>query len=329
MVPGRLCPAQGETTISNATPFRPGQANLAGSDRALFLSIFGGQVLEAFDRQSHFRDKHFVRVIPNGSSARFPVTGMTGAFVHQPGQEINGNQIRAGERVISIEDMIISPVFVSNIDELMAHYEFQAAASRQVGQALAKRYDQNVARTLIAASRGTKVIDDSYDGYQLTDADYATDGGKLWQALFNAGVKFDERDTPDQRYSAFRPVQYALLVRSEKPIDTDLGNAGNGSLASGTIRMVNNIPIGKTNNLVNTDDRADTTQPVARRLDYSPTVGLVWSDMAAGTVQLQDITMESAYDIRRQGDLMLGKYLVGHGALRPEESIEIRTGAPS
>ena len=39
--------------------------------------------------------------------------------------------------------------------------------------------------------------------------------------------------------------------------------------------------------------------------------------------------MESAYDIRRQGDLMLGKYLVGHGALRPEESIEIRTGAPS
>jgi hypothetical protein len=38
--------------------------------------------------------------------------------------------------------------------------------------------------------------------------------------------------------------------------------------------------------------------------------------------------MESAYDIRRQGTLMVGKYLVGHGELRPEAGVELRTGAP-
>ena len=39
--------------------------------------------------------------------------------------------------------------------------------------------------------------------------------------------------------------------------------------------------------------------------------------------------MEQAYDIRRQGTLMVGKYLVGHGPLRPEAGWELRTGAPA
>lgn len=322
--------SSGETTISNATPSRPGQANLAGNPRALFLSVFGGKVLEAYDRESYFRNRHMVRTIPEGQSAKFPVTGFTNAYIHTPGAEITGELIRGNERLISIEDMIVAPIFISSIDELQNHFDYQAIAARQIGQALAKRYDQNVARTLIAASRATKVIDDGYDGFQIQDANFATDGGALWQAAFNAGVRFDQIDAPaTDRQMALRPVQYALLVRSEKPLDRDLGNDGNGSLAKGNIVEVNSIAIGKTNNLPGADDRAAVDQPTYRKLDYSPTVGVIFGNNAVGTLQLQDITMESGYDMRRQGDLMIGKYLVGHGILRPEESIELRTSTPA
>jgi hypothetical protein len=45
--------------------------------------------------------------------------------------------------------------------------------------------------------------------------------------------------------------------------------------------------------------------------------------MAAATVSLMDVQMESQYDMRRQGTLMLGKYLVGHGPLRAKCAVEM------
>jgi len=48
---------------------------------------------------------------------------------------------------------------------------------------------------------------------------------------------------------------------------------------------------------------------------------------AVGTVKLLDLAMESEYDIRRQGTLMVAKYAMGHGILRPECAIELATGA--
>jgi hypothetical protein len=44
---------------------------------------------------------------------------------------------------------------------------------------------------------------------------------------------------------------------------------------------------------------------------------------AVATVKLLDLGMEGAYDIRRQGTLMVAKYAVGHGVLRPEGAVEI------
>ena len=38
-----------------------------------------------------------------------------------------------------------------------------------------------------------------------------------------------------------------------------------------------------------------------------------------------DLAVESEYDIRRQGTLMVAKYAMGHGALRPEAAVQIQT----
>lgn len=314
--------------MANATPSRLGQINAAGDVNALFLKVFAGEVLTAFDRESAFRPRHLVRVIPHGKSAQFPVTGLASAYYHTPGAEITGDVIRHGERVITIDDLLIAPTFIANIDEAKNHYDVRSIYSNEIGQALAKSYDQNVARVFIEAARSAAAVSGLPGGGFDNNADYDDDGTVLWQGIFNAGVQLDEKDVPSQDRSAFiRPVQYALVVMSEKPIDRDL-SPDNGSLAEGNIKRVNSIPLVKTNNLVQSDDRANTAIPANRRLDYSPTRVIVGHRNAAGTVQLQDVAMESAYDIRRQGHLMVGKYLVGHGALRPEAAFELRTGNP-
>lgn len=318
--------------MANETPSRPGQVNSAGDPLAIMLKVFAGEVLAAFNRESAFRPRHMIRTIPNGKSAQFPATGLAVAQYHTPGAEILGQSINSNERVITIEDLLVAPVFIANIDEAISHYDYRSPYSDQIGQALAKFYDQNVSRVITNTARnnGVNLVTGLPTGTSITDADFLTDGTKIYGGVFTGGVTLDANDVPSSdRHAGFRPVQYALLVRSEKPINTDLNPGGNGSIASGQIYSINGIPIFKSNNLVLTNDTANPLMPASRQHDYSTLAGLVFHRGAAGTVQLQDITMESAYDPRRQGTLMLGKYLVGHGGLRPEAALELRTGAPA
>ena len=77
--------------MANATPSRLG-ANNAGADKdALFLKVFSGEVLTAFEQQTIMMDKHQVRTIASGKSAQFPVMGRTSADYHTPGNEITGD----------------------------------------------------------------------------------------------------------------------------------------------------------------------------------------------------------------------------------------------
>jgi hypothetical protein len=266
-----------------------------------------------------------VRVIPNGKSAQFPVTGLASAYYHTPGAEITGNTIRHGERIITIDDLLISPTFIAGIDEAKNHYDVRSIYSNEIGEALAKAYDQNVGRVGILNARGASVITGLPGGASVIDPDFDTDGTKLWTGIYNAGVTLDTKDIPrNDRFGFVRPLQHALIVMSEKPIDRDL-SPDNGSIAQGTIKRINDIVLVKTNNLPGADDTANTGIAAQYRADYSQTQALIQHRNATGTVQLQDVTMEADYDIRRQGHLMVGKYLVGHGALRPEAGVELKT----
>jgi len=313
--------------MTAANPSRLGQVNAAGDVDALFLKVFAGEVLTAFERESAFKARHRIRQIANGKSAQFPVTGLAAAQYHVPGAEILGQAINHGEKVIVIDDMIIAPAFIANIDEAKQHFDSRSIYSNEIGEALAKLYDQNVARAGIKAARNTTPnVTGLPAGESTTNAAFDTDGTVLWTGIYNAGVGLDANDVPMRGRSAWvRPVQHALIVQSEKPIDRDLNPADNGSLAQGEVKRVNSIEIVKTNNLPSADDSANTGIASHLRDDYSATQALIAHDSAMGTVQLQDVALESQYDIRRQGTLMVGKYLVGHDELRPEAAKELKT----
>lgn len=306
--------------MANATPSRIGQINLAGDAKAMFLKVFGGEVLTAFNEDNTFLDKHVLRTISSGKQAQFPATWKATAAYHTPGVELVGQTIAGAERLISLDDQLIADVFIPNVDEAMNHYDYRSEYTKQCAEALRRTFSQNVAQVMVLAARASATITGANGGTVVTDADGATNMDSLVDSIFDAVQALAEKDVPmNDRFIFLRPAQYYALVASgNKAIDKDVG--GSGGLAAGAIYRLAGAPIVMTNHLPDSDI---STGPTAYQGDFTTTIALVAQRGAAGTVKLRDLAVESAYDIRRQGTLVLAKMLVGHGILRPECAVEI------
>lgn len=107
--------------MADAFPSRLGQTDLTGgsyaNDNSLFLKVFSGEVLTAFAQQTVMMGRNMVRTISSGKSAQFPRIGRTSASYHTPGAEIVGDAIAHNEKIITIDDLLLASVFISNIDE--------------------------------------------------------------------------------------------------------------------------------------------------------------------------------------------------------------------
>ena len=322
--------------MANATATRLG-ANLQGGDKtALFLKVFAGEVLTAYETATIMEDKHQVRTIPHGKSASFPVTGKVSASYHVPGTEIVGQNTNLTEKVIAIDSLLITDVFLANIDEAMNHFDVRSIYSTEMGRKLAKTRDEHVLIELLKAARsaanisgetgaGSTIID-----VNMGSATLATRASALAAALFAAAQKLDENDIPeDNRFAVFAPGDYYALVQNTDAINSLWG--GLGAYSDGKIWRIAGITILKSNLIPKgAAVNAGTGLYVNHSVDTIHTAaevvkGLVWHPSAVGTVKLMDLGMEMQYDIRRQGTLMVAKYAVGHGVLRPECAIELAT----
>ena len=133
--------------MANATVSRLGLVNNSGTGfDALFLKTFSGEILTSFAENNIFNEAmHTVRQIESGKSAQFPVLGTATAAYHTVGTPLVGaNQIKANEKIINIDDLLISQAFVADIDSLKNHYDVRQTYSSELGKALARTYDQNL-----------------------------------------------------------------------------------------------------------------------------------------------------------------------------------------
>ena len=325
--------------MSNFNPSRLGQENLAGDARALFYKLFTGEVLAAFDAKNVLMGRHRQRNITSGKSAAFANTGRARGRYHTPGTEINGQNIAKSETVITIDDLLISDVFIANIDEAMNHFEVRGEYSHQLGEALARTYDKQAFRAAITAARSTNKIPGLPNGTLANlPASYATDSElqkaqALAAALFAIHRTLVEKDVPLEGVTAFlRPEEYFLLVQNKELLNKDWG--GLGSYAQADLPMVAGIPLQLTNHLPRQNDATsvvngellDGVDVVASKYsgDFTKTRMLVMTPEAIGTVNLMDLALESDYSVRHQGTLMVAKKLCGTGVLRPECAAEIR-----
>lgn len=311
--------------MANAVPSRLGQANLAGAADALFLKVFSGEVMSSFNANTVMADKTRVRNISSGKSAQFPAIGRIGAEYHTPGAEILGSTVEHGEKVVTIDDLLISHSFISNIDEAKNHYEVRAEYSLQMGQALAQTYDRSLislaVKTATAGDAGA--VADQGAAVRTALGTVTPTTQQVVDAIYAAAARFDNKFLPaNDRFVIVSPTTYWNLVQNDKLLDRDFGQ--NGSYSDGTIMKVAGMSIVKSNNLgvdhTAVGNLADYPDTGASKYmaDTTGVEALIFQRGALATVKLMELASESEYDIRRQGTLMVSKMAVGHGAIRPE-----------
>lgn len=332
--------------MSNATVSNPGlRSNYVsgvastGTDaNELYLELFGGEVLNAFNQAQVTANRHKVRTIAHGKSASFPATWKSEAAVHTAGSEITGNAIKHAERVITIDDMLVASVFVDKLDDALVHWDIRKEYSTQVGEILANTMDQHVLQCMTIAARTPATVQGGDGGSVLgvNSGGVTANYELLIDAIFASLREMDDKNVPAGGRQVFlRPISYYALMRDptvgassnyfqqHSPIanvmSRDVG--GSGSIESGSMPQIGGAEIVKTNNLITAD--ISSALVASYNVNQSQTVALVNEASCVGTVKLVGLSIESSYDPRRLGNLLTGSYAVGHGILRPECAVEI------
>jgi hypothetical protein len=322
---------------------------------ALFLKVFGGEVLTAFERQAKTLDKVMVRTITAGKSAQFPVMGRTTARYLKQGESLDTNRkdIKHGEKVISIDGLLATDVLIYDIEDAMNHYDVRAEYSRQLGEALAMAADvANYAEMAkLVNSRGTAATNANIAGLgssplvmvgtKDTAALPAKFGTQVIEALTLMRAQFTKNYVPaGDRTFWTNPDVYSALLSALMP------NAANYAALidpeTGNIRNVMGFEVVETPHMVRADavdvatDTLDkvghifpaggtaiteanfTTPTGTQKINAEDVIGLCSHRSAVATLKLRDMALERARRPEYQADQIIAKYAMGHGGLRIE-----------
>ena len=387
--------------------------NNAGADaRALYLKLYAGEVLQAFQSKNIMMPLNRVRTISKGKSAQFPMTGKyRDASYHTPGSEIVPTSSKQGERIVSVDDLLVNAQFIPNIDEAMSHYDIRSVYTKEAGFGLGKVADQNILRlaikgalcedkTMAGLSTGAPMIQDysTFDDEDFTknvvvgatsgagsDAANGRDPKLITQAIMDAKRILANADVPGEPFVVLNNDSYFDMFKVSGTsnlndlviFNRDLG--GSGSVASGQVPTILGMPLHVTNHLGSfsgntwssalwtiashvgqhkttpnpawgsdqplaasagsgrttqydtgstdhdawttevTNDNATAATRITARISAvaNRVMGLVMTTDAVATVKLMDLSVESEYQINRQGTLVVSKYAMGHNVLRP------------
>lgn len=316
----------------------------AGADKlALFLKVFGGEVLTAFTRATVTMNRHIVRTIKSGKSAQFPVLGRTSAVYLQAGENLDDKRkdIKHTEKLIHIDGLLTSDVLIFDIEDAMNHYDVRAEYTKQLGEALAIAADGSVLAEAAGLCNLSASANENIQGLgtasvlEIAKKDSMVDlGVEIIGALTKARAALTKNYVPaGDRYFYTTPDNYSAILAALMP------NAANYQAlidpATGTIRNVMGFEVIEVPHLTAGgagSDRPDVVggEVTAQKHAFPATasgdvkvaldnvVGLFMHRSAVGTVKLKDMALERARRANFQADQIIGKYAMGHGKLRPE-----------
>lgn len=325
---------------------------------ALFLKVFGGEVLTAFARQTKALDKVMTRTITSGKSAQFPVMGRTSAYYLRAGQSLDDKRqgIKHSEKTITIDGLLTTDVLIYDIEDAINHYDVRAEYSRQLGEALAMAADTaiyaevaklvNLKNTASAQTENIKGLGQSpviYIGKGTMDLGQPSKVGEaVIQALTNARAEFTKNYIPTGDRTFFTsPDIYSAILAALMP------NAANYAALidpeTGNIRNVMGFEVVETPHMTKAAEAVSNNAEAIDGVGHVfPTTGaditwvggvlpaagpLVGSDnilglfvhrSAVATLKLKDMALERARRPEYQADQIIAKYAMGHGGLRPE-----------
>jgi hypothetical protein len=304
-----------------------GQVDKDGSVLANFQDILLGEVITAYEQKVTLAPLTRQRMITHGKSATFDAVFTAAVEYFTAGNEITGGEIAHAQVNIAIDDMIIAPVRIFNLDEAMNHYDVRGPYSTELARAQAVAMDKNIARNLVRAARASALFSGDTAGQSVTDADGRTSATSLAATLFAAKQKLEEADVPVDSVTvnaALKAAQWYLLAQEDTLVlNRDIGGAG--SYSAGTLPLIGGVDVVKSNAYPwATSDAANTAIPADYRVDMTNTIGVVFTEAAVGTVRLLGLSLETEQSVAKQSTLVVAKQAVGHGPIIPKAAVELK-----
>lgn len=310
---------------------------------AIFLKVFAGEVLDAFDEYNIMSPLVTVRTISSGKEAQFPILGRAKAAGRLPSATATGtnlfqdsafaNQIKSAEKVISVDGPITSALLLDEFDELRIHYDIRSMYATELGRAIAEEYDRRALIMAVLGARASSAItvaapDNDRGGTVLTDADFNTNGASAVATLFDAQRRLDDKFVPAlNRHLVVSPQCYSNLAQQTDLLNRDWTGGRNGAFEDGTVLKVAGFQIHKSTHVPSLDNDPNTLTGTVNTYtgDFTTTVAVAFHQSGVGCVQLRGMSMESEYMIEYQSHGFVAKRICGLGFLRPEACVEIKT----
>lgn len=245
--------------VDDALLSRPGSINNdftpEADASALFLKLFAGEVLDAFDEYNVMADIVERRMAPRGAkSAQFLVTGRASAAGLLPDGSGNitnllqdsafMNRIKSNEKEVFLDGPIISPTLITEFDELRSQYDVRAGHAVELGRGVAEEYDIRALLMLANGARAATLIafsgpDNDRAGTRIVDADFNSNGASIVSTLFRLKRSLDAKFVPIQdRHVIITPEAASNLAQQTDVLNRDWVAGSNGDFADGTVFRV-------------------------------------------------------------------------------------------
>ncbi|WWT40683.1 hypothetical protein [Klebsiella phage 175002] len=321
-----------------------GKGQSASDALALFLKVFGGEVLTAFARTSVTMSRHMVRSIASGKSAQFPVLGRTKAAYLQPGESLDDKRkdIKHTEKVINIDGLLTADVLIYDIEDAMNHYDVRSEYTAQLGESLAMAADGAVLAEIAKLANLPSASNENIAGLgapsvltlpTITAATSVTDvetyGQEIIAMLTQARAKLTKNYVPaadrtfyttPEAYSAILAALMPKAANYQALIDPERGSIRN--VMGFEVVEVPHLVAGGAGDDRQDEGEAATNQkhafPATGNVNIDNVVGVFQHRSSVGTVKLKDLALERARRAEYQADQIIAKYAMGHGGLRPE-----------
>lgn len=335
--------------MANAIASLPGQINQSGDVTAVFLKVFSGETLAAYETANVMASRTMVKTFTSGKSAQWPRFGKASSNYHARGTEILGVPLNTAEIVAPFDDPLVSHIFLSKFDDAMSHFDTRSVYASELGIKIANDTDEFTLIEGLLGARLTAVGNElptevPFNGSwapatnsKFLQTSEVTGGASnsasveekidaISSALFAAAARLDEANVPQMgRYLIVRPRefrQFAEAVQSNgfSLTNTDYGTSG--SVSMGKVFSIAGFDIVMSNLLPNTNV-GTTGRYQFHGGDFSKTVGLIGQTNAIGMGKLYDLAVDQAWDFRRRGWLYIAELAAAFKYLRPESLIEL------
>lgn len=187
----------------------------------LWLPIWSGEVINAYDEYNMFEKMVTSRVIPSGTTMEFPITGTVSLEPSwDAGQELlGGDDSKTSTFAVSLDKRPMASHFeLDNVDLMLTQWEYRNELARQTALTLANTRDKQIYSYLARAAMTSQITNDPRPSLNLDNAIYGNkeDGSTLLHKWGCSGAAAADRATG--ALSALEAIEKYIVFLQENSI---------------------------------------------------------------------------------------------------------------